>query len=349
MKIASLLLLSGTLLFGVACKKQDREKAAPLPEKQHNDGGISIQGTSIRTLTYLYSYNSNWVAGVGATDVAKLTDLVFSFFVPDAAGNFVLDVPTLQTAVNNARTKNPNVRLFFAIGGGNPSPNLVNLIKPANRAGFITKIVAMLNNSSLHLSGVDVDLENDLINADYAGFVNDLQIALHNNNKLMSAALVRWKTQASITNTTLGKFDFINIMAYDSTGYWGGAGQHSSLNFAKTDFEYFNTTRGIPAAKLFLGLPFYGYGFGPGFPATDAGSARTYSQIVNSYAGAENTDSWTIPGSGTIYYNGKATIISKVQYAIGKGAGGVMIWQVAQDVPTTDTRSLLRTIYNTIP
>jgi chitinase len=345
MKIVKLLLLGATFLFSMACSKQEKSQPVNPEEKKKN---VNDEGTSIRVQAYLFSWNSNWVAGVDNADVAKITDLTFGFFNPDASGNFTVDIPTLQTAVNHARTKNPNVRLYFALGGGNPSPYLVNLIKPANRAAFITKIITLVNNTNLHFSGVDVDLENDLINGDYAGFVNDLQIALHNNNKKISAALVRWKTEQSISNTTLGKFDFINIMAYDETGYWGTPGQHSSYTKATGDFQYFRG-RGIAAAKLYLGLPFYGYGFGPGFPATEAGSARSYKQIVTSYAGAENVDSWTIPGSGTIYYNGKPTITSKVQYAVAQGAGGVMIWELSQDVPTSDTRSLLRTVYNTIP
>ena len=106
---------------------------------------------------------------------------------------------------------------------------------------------------------------------------------------------------------------------------------------AQDDFTYFNTTRGVAAEKLFIGLPFYGYGFGNGAP-----ESLSYKDIVATYPGSENADSLTVSGGGKVYYNGIPTIRQKVSFAIDKKAGGVMIWQLLGD--SKDSKSLLKAI-----
>ncbi len=110
---------------------------------------------------------------------------------------------------------------------------------------------------------------------------------------------------------------------------------------AKDDFNYFNITRGIAAEKLFIGLPFYGYGFGNGVAET-----MSYKDIAATYTGSENQDQVTVPAGGTVYYNGIPTIKEKVNFAIDKKAGGVMIWQLLGD--SRDGKSLLTAIALTI-
>ena len=333
------LLILWALFPLLACGKSKKE--TPKPDDQPANARI-------RTQAYLFSWNGNWEAPVNSADISKVTDLTLAFFNPTASGDFGPDMAALKRAVDAARGKNANVRIYFAIGGGSPSPHLENLIKPGLRSAFIAKIVQLATDAGYGFAGVDVDLENDLINADYAGFVSQLGAALHARNKVMTAALARWKTQQSIADSTLQQFDFINIMSYDETGFWNPSapGPHASHAKATGDFEYFRS-RGIAAGKLLIGLPFYGYGFGPGFPATEA-SSRTYSELVNTYPGAAEKDAVTVEGAGTIYYNGQPAIKRKVEYAISQGAAGVMIWEINQDLPSTDTRSLLRTIHHTI-
>jgi len=106
---------------------------------------------------------------------------------------------------------------------------------------------------------------------------------------------------------------------------------------AQDDFNYYNQTRKIAAEKLFIGLPFYGYGFGAGAP-----QSMNYKDIIATYSGSENTDAVTVAGGGTIYYNGIGTIKQKVSFAIKSKAGGIMIWQLKGD--SKDSKSLLKAI-----
>jgi GH18 family chitinase len=47
----------------------------------------------------------------------------------------------------------------------------------------------------------------------------------------------------------------------------------------------------------------------------------------------------------SVYYNGIATIKQKTEFAKREGLGGVMIWEISQDV--NDERSLLKSINDT--
>jgi chitinase len=289
----------------------------------------------LRILGYLPGDN-NWVADMNTIDLAKITDLNLAFINPDASGNFPANDACRQV-IEKAHSQ--NVRVFLSIGGGDPPAHLAGLLETGKRAALITALVAVAE--TYNFDGIDVDLENSLINNNYAPFVSELSAALKPKKKLMTAALASWNAN-TIGDATLKLYDFINIMSYDKTGPWdlSNPGPHSPFAMAQDDFNYFNTTRAIPAEKLFIGLPFYGYGFGNGAP-----QSLTYKDIITTYPGSENADSLTVAGGGKIYYNGIATIKQKVSFAISNKAGGVMIWQLLGD--SKDSRSLLKVINDT--
>ena len=289
-----------------------------------------------RVLGYLPG-NNNWSAAIAAIDLTAITDLNMAFINPDTNGNFVAN-EALKQAVAKAHSN--KIRVFASIGGGNPPPYLASLLANDKRAALIASLVALAEQNNF--DGIDVDIENDLINENYAPFVKELATALKQKNKLMTSALASWNASL-IGDSTLQLYDFINIMSYDKTGPWTplNPGQHSPLMMAQNDFIYFNTTRHIPAEKLLIGLPFYGYGFGNGAP-----ESLSYTNIVATYSGSENQDSLIVQGGGIIYYNGISTIQQKVLFAINNKAAGVMIWQLLGD--SKDEKSLLRVINSAI-
>lgn len=286
----------------------------------------------LRVLGYLPG-SSDWIAGLNNIDLSMITDLNLAFINPDASGNFPAN-DAYRQVIEKAHSQ--HVRVFLSIGGGNPPAHLAGLLENDKRAGLITGLGTITE--TYDFDGIDVDLENALINNNYASFVSELSAALKPKKKLMTAALASWNADL-ISNATLQLYDFINIMSYDKTGPWNlnKPGPHSPFAMAQEDFTYFNTTRGIAAEKLFIGLPFYGYGFGNG-----ARQSLSYKDIVATYPGSENTDSLAVPGGGKIYYNGIATIKQKVSLAISNKAGGVMIWQLLGD--SKDSKSLLKAI-----
>jgi len=319
-KITQILVLTCFILFSCSPSQQETVK----------------RKSEFRVLGYLFSHQ-NWMEAAEQIDFSKITDINLAFIHPDENGNF-MDSDDITQVVKKA--KEAEVDIYFSIGGGSPPEHFHYLMESEKRDHFISSIVDFAVKHDF--KGVDVDIENDLINENYAVFVADLYKELQKSNKKMSAALASWNSD-KIADSTIHLYDFINIMSYDQTGPWNlnRPGQHSPFSMVETDFAYFNQKRGIPAEKLLIGLPFYGYGFGDGAP-----SSMNYGQIVATYEGAENTNEINFPEGGTLYYNGKNLIAQKVKFALDNKTGGVMIWQLRGD--SEGPHSLLDVINNSI-
>ena len=145
---------------------------------------------------------------------------------------------------------------------------------------------------------------------------------LHARGKLLTAAVLSGATAdgniyydaAAHTNAVLNAVDFINVMAYD-----GGDGErHSPYQFAVDCGTYWKETRGLPAYKVVLGVPFYSR---PGW--------ADYGAILAAVPDACDGDRALYNGM-EVYYNGPKTIARKTAYA-REELGGIMIWELTQD------------------
>ena len=117
-------------------------------------------------------------------------------------------------------------------------------------------------------------------------------------------------------------------MAYD-----GGDGErHSQYQFAVDCGTYWRETRGLPAHKVVLGVPFY----------TRPGWAD-YGTIVAAVPEASARDHVLYNGM-EVCYNGVDTIAEKTRYA-REHLGGIMIWELTQDTAGRE-KSLLQAIGN---
>jgi chitinase len=259
----------------------------------------------------------------GMPDLGKITHLNIAFLTPDSAGIFADDEEVHQlTAAAHAK----GVSVLLSIGGGEPPRYLKKLVGKRYQAAFVHALAALTDRYGCE--GIDVDLEGDFIDGNYEGFVRNLSVALKAKKKLMTAAIAT--TYAShYTNAALALFDFVNIMSYDKTGPWDKSdpGPHAPLSMATDDLAYWTGMRRLAVAKITLGLPFYGYGFGRNAP-----ESLSYGDIVQLFPAAREKDQLKVTGGGIVYYNGAATIKAKTAIALRK-AGGVMIWQLLQDAP----------------
>ncbi|MBY0425507.1 MAG: T9SS type A sorting domain-containing protein, partial [Cytophagales bacterium] len=93
--------------------------------------------------------------------------------------------------------------------------------------------------------------------------------------------------------------------------------------------------------KLVIGLPSYGYKW-VGNTSTGS-SSQPYKTIINQYPRGVTKDSIRPASGQVIYYNGVTTIKNKTNYALSN-AGGVMMWTLQFDLPTSDPNSLLLAI-----
>jgi GH18 family chitinase len=288
------------------------------------------------------AYIPNWaeVNDVDPSSFAKLTHVNIAFENPvNDDGDLSFDpndAPIVEKAHEN------RVKVLVSIGGGGESGNQKMIARYAalqsdqKRAAFVGKLVAYLNQHQF--DGLDVDLEGPGIGKDYGPFISDLSKALIPTGKLLTSAVSQGYGGDQIPSEVLDLFSFVNVMAYDGTGPWDPKrpGQHSSMDYAKSNVAYW-VGRGLPKSKAVLGVPFYGYGFGPAFRQ----DGYKYSEILSQFPGAENADQI----GNTIWYNGLPTMKAKAKYVMDEGLAGVMIWSLDQDVK--GEKSLLAAIDQT--
>lgn len=271
-------------------------------------------------------------------DYSKLTHLNLAFANPDMAGDLSINGHDIDPIVQMAHQH--GVEVYISLAGGALTPAWdaawTHHQQPENRAAFIHKIIEYV--AEHELDGVDVDLEWSYVTPLYSPFVLQLRDSLTAHGLPMTAALPGTYRYPNISDEAMLSFDFINMMVYDFTGPWAPntPGQHSSYNFAVNAINYWQA-QGMPADRLTLGVPFYGWNFNN---APTSVTSATFGSLV-----AQNPANAQLDQVGQIYYNGIPTIRAKTELAMDEVAG-IMIWELGQDA--FNEYSLLTTIYNTV-
>jgi GH18 family chitinase len=283
-----------------------------------------------------YSLKAAMTDSLTSVPFDKLTHINLWFLNPDSAGNFTQDFSSLKPFIDAAHAK--NVKVLASIGGGSAHPYYHALLKNDKRTVFINNLMAVVLRSNLN--GIDIDLEGSDIDENYENFAIELASALRSKNKMITAAIAVYYKDA-LSDKALAQYDFVNVMSYDRTGSWrpDKPGPHSTFENAVEDLEYFGKVRSIPKEKMVLGVPFYGYGFGP--ELTSPAIGMDYGEILTQFPDAEFADEYKMPEGKILYYNGVSTIKQKTVLAKEK-ASGIMIWQIQGDAK--DEHSLLNVI-----
>lgn len=215
--------------------------------------------------------------------------------------------------VRGMKEKN-GVRLLISVGGWGRSRNFPAVAaSPDARKHFADELVRFCEEN--HFDGVDIDWEHPKgarEEADFGPLLTTLKKALAPKKLSLSIAAAGWQT---LTPEVVKSVDFVHLMAYD------GEGRHSTYEFAAGEVDRLIDKRGVPAEKICLGLPFYGR-------AVANRKESTYAQIWTKHHPRADADE--VAG---VYFNSPATIERKTRFARDRHLGGVMIWEIGQDVP----------------
>ena len=271
-------------------------------------------------------------------ELNRLTYLNLAFANPDKDGNLVFDGNFDITPVVK-KGHEAGLKVFVSLAGGGRPDTAVwkSVLLPENRSAFVKHILEYVEKNNL--DGVDVDIEWNLLPTIldlYNPFVVELKQALHSKGKGITSALGATQLHEAISRDALDAYDFINVMVYDKTGIWrpDDIGPHSPYSYAEEAIVFWTQTMKVPADRIILGVPFYGFDFTPPARYID------FSEIIQGNPSLAYQDS-----AGMRFYNGIPTIVKKTELAKQK-LGGVMIWEIASD--TTDDLSLLRALDQTI-
>lgn len=297
---------------------------------------IYVADTTFKVVGYLSTGNFNQLDTI---ELYKLTYLNLAFGNPDEEGNLVAD-GNVDIKPVVLRGHELNLKVFISLAGGGRPDTVIwkSLLLPKNRSAFIKKIVNYVEENNLE--GVDVDIEGNLlpyIGETYNPFVIELRKALHAKGKGITTALGATGFHEAVGQEALEAYDFINVMVYDKTGVWrpNDIGPHSPYSYAEDAIKFWTEERKIPADRITLGVPFYGFDFTP--PARYI----SYEEILKENTSYAYKDSVGMK----YYYNGIPTIVKKTQLA-KNNLGGIMIWEIAYD--TEGDLSLLRALSQTL-
>ncbi|HMG08038.1 MAG TPA: glycosyl hydrolase family 18 protein [Mucilaginibacter sp.] len=320
-----LLCCVAVVLFALSSCRKDNSFSPSAPTPSPNANPRSLGTSAIPTGFKVVGYMPSWAGAVNQVQYSKLTHINYAFVIPTSSGGLgaIDNIPKLQSLVSTAHAN--GVKVSISIGGwndGNDSGFESLAASSGSRTNFVNNIVNMVN--QYNLDGADIDWEypdDGASSNNYSTLMQQLSTALHNQGKLLTAAVISGDG-SSIQSNVFGYVDFLNLMAYDGEG-----SNHSPYSLASSSLSYW-LGRGLPKAKAILGVPFYGRE-----PYT------SYSDILAG-GGSPNSDTWN--GIG---YNGIPTIQSKTTLALNQG-GGIMMWELSQDA--TGANSLLSAIFTTL-
>ena len=353
-------------LFGPAARTPGLIAALPADRLTHIDyafANISPAGTMVL---------GNPCIDVGACDSTKA--------LPDTLGGNLAELARLKSA-------HPGLRLLMSIGGWTFSGRFsdVALTDSARRAFVTSGVELFLRKWPGLFDGFDVDWEFPVA----GGMASNVKRPEDRENYTLLLAELRRQLDAESARTgrkyTLTValnahsprngnvefdritplLDWINVMTYD---FHGGspianfnAPLHSTVGDPAPSYNVDSSVAiylaaGVPAAKIVVGVPFYGRTFGGVTPARDGllqpalspppaevtTGGMDYKSIVAKQFETKGFQRhwdpvaqvpWLYnPETGTwITYDDEQSIRAKADYARDHALGGIMIWQLAGD------------------
>jgi chitinase len=284
-----------------------------------------------------------------------LTHIANAFAWPDSSGNLVVPPDYLYPALNDAAHRN-GVKMLISLGGWGNCDGFPGMSSTAaNRARFIGQLVDFCGANGY--DGVDIDWEfvsNDEEKTNFVLFVEALGTAL----KARTPALLL--TMAAPSGDYYGRwidyerladdFDFIGFMTYDYHGEWSDHSGHNAPLYTPAgdacgslnDTFLYARGRGVPPAKLLVGVPFFGRSFDCGAMGQPFSTSEGWSYAdVMDLPPADWARVWDgeaqvpymrrLDGTMVISYDDMSSVSLKGQYVKDKQSAGVIIWELSQD------------------
>jgi GH18 family chitinase len=310
----------------------------------------------------------------------KLTHVNFAF--ANVIGGRVVEGsprdPENLRVLTGLRALHPHLKILVSVGGWTWSKGFSDAaLTPASRRVFVASAVDFVRRHDL--DGFDVDWEYPGLPGDgnphrpedkenFTALMSELRVALDREGARRGRhLLLTFAAGASsefIAHTEMAKVqavvDFVNLMTYDFRVANPGepAGHHAPLYPSPADPRRHSADRavreflaaGVPAAKLVLGVPFYGRAWeGVGSPEGLYKEGRPPGQRMETShpsltgligregwvrawdAAAQAPYLWNAATGTFVTYEDEESLRLKSRYVLEKGLGGVMFWEYHAD------------------
>ncbi|XP_014233442.1 acidic mammalian chitinase-like [Trichogramma pretiosum] len=279
---------------------------------------------------------------------------------------------------NDLKKDNPALKTMVAIGGWNEGSSKYSHVakSEALREKFADNAVAFVKKYGF--DGFDMDWEYPCqrggCSDDKKNFVlllRALRRRFSQENLILSAAVASAEFSAEKSyeiEQVVKELDFVNVMCYDLHGAWdkktginaplyAGSWENESEKKLNVDacIDYW-LSQGAPAAKINLGVPFYGRGFtladsqvnGIGATAWSPSNAGPYTREAGMlgyneileklksgdwsvHRSDEQRVPYAVSGNQWVGYDDEQSLQEKAEYIKKRALGGVMIWSIETD------------------
>jgi spore germination protein len=249
---------------------------------------------------------------------------------------------------SSARTN--GTKIVPTIIWGNKDQIHAMLSSTSSRAAHISSIVSIVSQNNF--DGIDIDYEgkypsdHDL----FAEFLGELGATLHSQNKILSCTV---EAKEGEYQGIASSCDEVRIMAYDKYYYDFGVSPFStttplsmSLTNAPLSFDrsiVASAEKYIPASKIILGIPTYGYDFTysihgvkrnvdwhAAYSYTDAiAKAKTFSAVIHTTAQDEKYFLYTSHGlHHFVVFSDETAFADRLALAKSLGLVGIAIFKI---------------------
>jgi spore germination protein YaaH len=236
-------------------------------------------------------------------------------------------------------------------------PTIQNVVNKSYNAGVVASLLATDASRNAHadaimalvtanaVDGIDVDYESmpSSLRANFTAFLTTLAGKLHAANKKLSVTVYaktsdrqNWDGPGAEDWPAIGGVaDSVKIMAYDYHESSSGPGAVTPLDWLDQVAAY--AEQAIPAQKIMIGLPWYGYDWSSGGAANVTYASATQVAKNNNVAVAHDANgeaTYTYAGH-TVYFQDAAAYSNKVNALIANHPriGGFAHWAAGVEDP----------------
>ncbi|KAB1211837.1 Chitotriosidase-1 [Morella rubra] len=240
-------------------------------------------GQSVVKAVYWFPGSGFPVSSIDST----LFTHIFCAFADLNASTYQVTISSSNSAqfssfTQTVQQKNPSVKTLLSVGGGgsNPSTFASMASQASSRKSFIDSSIKLARSNNFY--GLDLDWEYPSTATEFTNLgtlLNEWRTAVANESKssgktalLLSAAFFYSANYYSLNypiQAISNSLDWVNVMAYD----FYSPNSYSTPNLTGPPAALYNPTSqvsgdagttawiqaGVPAKKLVLGFPFYGY------------------------------------------------------------------------------------------
>jgi chitinase len=324
------------------------------------DGGMA-------TVAWSMGYYASWAPEqypIAEIEWSGLTHIAMAFYLPKQDGSMALAGGDAKLAADLIAAAHAHgVKAIASIGGADSQTGFKQAAASATVATFAANLVALLTTTGY--DGIDIDWE-PMDKADEPAVI-DLanRIRKANAGALLTIPIgeinVNLGADLSGFPAIAAVYDQLNIMSYGQAGAWSGwKSWHSSALYhtdSATPTSIDSTVKlylaaSVPAAKLGIGIGFYGLCYSSPVTAPDqalngatllaSDGTISYANIMANYyiASARQWDTLArVPylsfasahapdGCTYISYDDEQSIAEKGAYVKAKGLGGVIQWEL---------------------